>query len=159
LIHTLSVWFTSTQEKIIRTISRCETRENKMLTLKKCVHIAVAVVAMAGVSLFATAGAQAQDKFPDGPVIIQVPFAPGGGADRTFRLFAPYLSEELGVPVKVTNVAGGGGWVSWGQVTGQYSAYFLDAESGYEAHGDARIVQLPGVALLRSRPLAGSLGR
>ena len=91
-----------------------------MLTLKKCVHIAVAVVAMAGVSLFATAGAQAQDKFPDGPVIIQVPFAPGGGADRTFRLFAPYLSKELGVPVKVTNVAGGGGWVSWGQVTGQW---------------------------------------
>ena len=91
-----------------------------MLTLKKCVHIAVAAVAMAGLSLFATAGAQAQDKFPDSPVIIQVPFAPGGGADRTFRLFAPYLSKELGVPVKVTNVAGGGGWVSWGQVTGQW---------------------------------------
>ena len=91
-----------------------------MLTLKKCVHIAVAAVAMAGLSLFGATGAQAQDKFPDGPVIIQVPFAPGGGADRTFRLFAPYLSEELGVPVKVTNVAGGGGWVSWGQVTGQW---------------------------------------
>ena len=42
-----------------------------MLTLKKCVHIAVAVIAMAGLSLFATAGAQAQDKFPNGPVIIQ----------------------------------------------------------------------------------------
>ena len=91
-----------------------------MLTLKKCVHIAVAAVAMAGLSLFGATGTQAQDKFPDGPVIIQVPFAPGGGADRTFRLFAPYLSEELGVPVKVTNVAGGGGWVSWGQVTGQW---------------------------------------
>ena len=91
-----------------------------MLTLKKCVHIAVAAVAMAGLSLFSATGTQAQDKFPDGPVIIQVPFAPGGGADRTFRLFAPYLSEELGVPVKVTNVAGGGGWVSWGQVTGQW---------------------------------------
>jgi tripartite-type tricarboxylate transporter receptor subunit TctC len=75
---------------------------------------------MVGLSLFGTASAQAQDKFPNGPVIIQVPFAPGGGADRTFRLFAPYLSEELGVPVKVTNVAGGGGWVSWGQVTGQW---------------------------------------
>ena len=91
-----------------------------MLTLKKCVHIAVAAVAMAGLSLFGATGTQAQDKFPDGPVIIQVPFAPGGGADRTFRLFAPYLSKELGVPVKVTNVAGGGGWVSWGQVTGQW---------------------------------------
>ena len=91
-----------------------------MISLKKCALMAVAAIAMAGLSLFGTTGAQAQKKFPNGPVIIQVPFAPGGGADRTFRLFAPYLSKELGVPVKVTNVAGGGGWVSWGQVTGQW---------------------------------------
>lgn len=91
-----------------------------MLNFKKYVFTVVAAVAMAGMSLLGTTGAQAQEKFPNGPVIIQVPFSPGGGADRTFRLFAPYLSKELGVPVKVTNVAGGGGWVSWGQVTGQW---------------------------------------
>jgi len=91
-----------------------------MLNFKKYVFTVVAAIAVAGVSLLGAAGAQAQGKFPNGPVIIQVPFSPGGGADRTFRLFAPYLSEELGVPVKVTNVAGGGGWVSWGQVTGQW---------------------------------------
>jgi tripartite-type tricarboxylate transporter receptor subunit TctC len=74
---------------------------------------------LAGISalgLVAASPATGQDKFPNEPVILQVPFAPGGGADRTFRLFAPYLSKELGVPVKVTNVAGGGGWVSWSQV-------------------------------------------
>ena len=90
-----------------------------MITIKKYLCAAVAVIAVAGMSLLGSATAQAQKKFPNGPVIIQVPFSPGGGADRTFRLFAPYLSKELGVPVKVTNVAGGGGWVSWGQVTGQ----------------------------------------
>lgn len=87
-----------------------------MITIKKYVCAAVAAVAMAGLSLVGSTAVQAQDKFPNEPVVLQVPFAPGGGADRTFRLFAPYLSEELGVPVKVTNVAGGGGWVSWGQV-------------------------------------------
>lgn len=75
----------------------------------------LAGVAALGMAAIATPTI-AQDKFPNGPVVIQVPFAPGGGADRTFRLFAPYLGKELGVPVKVTNVAGGGGWVSWSQV-------------------------------------------
>jgi tripartite-type tricarboxylate transporter receptor subunit TctC len=91
-----------------------------MLSFKKCVFGAVAALALAGMGLFGGTGAQAQEKFPNGPVIIQVPFAPGGGADRTFRLFAPYLSKELGVPVKVTNVSGGGGWVSWGQVVNDW---------------------------------------
>ncbi|MGY8998845.1 MAG: tripartite tricarboxylate transporter substrate binding protein [Rhodospirillales bacterium] len=55
-------------------------------------------------------------KFPNKPVQVVVPFKPGGGADRTFRLFAPYLAKELGVPVNVTNIAGGGGWVAWAQM-------------------------------------------
>ena len=55
-------------------------------------------------------------KFPSKPVQIVVPFKPGGGADRTFRLFAPYLATELGVPVNVTNISGGGGWVAWSQM-------------------------------------------
>lgn len=80
------------------------------------------VVIMAVVStIFLFVGAMgnlaiAADKFPSGPVQIVVPFKPGGGADRTTRLFAPYLSKELGVPVNVINIAGGGGWVAWSQV-------------------------------------------
>ncbi|MFB0506637.1 MAG: Bug family tripartite tricarboxylate transporter substrate binding protein [Thermodesulfobacteriota bacterium] len=60
--------------------------------------------------------ATAADKFPNRPVQIVVPFKPGGGADRTTRLFAPYLSKELGVSVNVINIAGGGGWVAWSQM-------------------------------------------
>ncbi len=60
--------------------------------------------------------ATAADKFPSGPVQVVVPFKAGGGADRTMRLFAPYLSKELGVPVNVINIAGGGGWVAWSQM-------------------------------------------
>jgi|TARA_B110000444_G_scaffold254141_1_gene286141 tripartite-type tricarboxylate transporter receptor subunit TctC len=69
-------------------------------------------------TLFLSANSQSilAQKFPNKPVQIVVPFKPGGGADRTFRLFAPYLAKELGVPVNVTNIAGGGGWVAWAQM-------------------------------------------
>ena len=43
------------------------------------------------------------EKYPNGPVTMVVPWKPGGGTDRTARLFAPYLSKTLGVPVKVVN--------------------------------------------------------
>ena len=66
--------------------------------------------------LGATLESALAQKFPNKPVQIVVPFKPGGGADRTFRLFAPYLAKELGVPVNVTNIAGGGGWVAWAQM-------------------------------------------
>lgn len=89
-----------------------------MLSIRHDLIAAAAALILGGTMM--TAPALAQEKFPSKPVIIQVPFAPGGGADRTFRLFAPYLSEELGVPVKVTNVAGGGGWVSWSQVANEW---------------------------------------
>ncbi len=91
-----------------------------MIQLRKMLVTAFAGLAAAGFMLPGSAAAQCEN-FPSDAVVIQVPFAPGGGADRTFRLFAPYLSEELGVPVQVTNVAGGGGWVSWGQVTGEWT--------------------------------------
>ena len=58
----------------------------------------------------------AADKFPERPVQLIVPFEAGGGSDLTFRLFAPHLQKELGVPVNVINVAGGGGWVAWQQM-------------------------------------------
>ena len=69
----------------------------------------------AAVALAGTA-AIGQDKYPSKPVSLVVPFKPGGGADRTMRLFAPYLGKELGVPVTVVNIAGGGGWVAWSQM-------------------------------------------
>lgn len=69
-----------------------------------------AVIALSGTT------AVAQGKYPSKPVQLVVPFKPGGGADRTMRLFAPYLGKELGVPVNVVNIAGGGGWVAWTQM-------------------------------------------
>lgn len=54
--------------------------------------------------------------FPNKPVTIMVPFSPGGGADQSMRLMAPFLSEELGQPVSIENIDGGGGWLGWSEM-------------------------------------------
>lgn len=65
--------------------------------------LVLAGVAIAGLPVDAAAAA-----WPDKPVTIVVPAAPGGSNDRAARLMARFLSAELGQPVTVVNRPGGG---------------------------------------------------
>jgi len=52
-----------------------------------------------------------QERYPARPVKVVVPFAPGGNADATARIFTEALSKQLGQPFVVENKAGAGGMI------------------------------------------------
>lgn len=64
----------------------------------------------AGIAVAAPlAGTSFAQAFPSRPITLVVPYAAGGNADLTARLFADALSKSIGQSVVVDNKAGGGG--------------------------------------------------
>lgn len=76
-----------------------------MRALKALAGLATALV------LSGPAAAQTADKFPDKPVKIMAPYAPGGNIDVTARIVADKLKDVLGVTVLVENKAGASGMI------------------------------------------------
>jgi len=54
------------------------------------------------------AATRAQSNFPERPITVIIPFAPGGSPDIAARLMAPRMAELLGRPVNVDNRPGAG---------------------------------------------------
>ena len=65
--------------------------------------------ALVSISFVLVSGAAFAQKFPEKPVKIVVPFAPGGGADMLARTLTTGLAEMWGQPVVVENRAGASG--------------------------------------------------
>ena len=78
------------------------TRFNKRITMN--------LVAACALSICATGSLYAQN-YPNKPIQLVVPFAPGGTTDIVARVIAEPLSKALGQQVVVINKAGGGGVV------------------------------------------------
>ena len=70
------------------------------------------LAAIAGASLaLATAPAAAQSNYPNRPINMIVPLAPGGSTDALGRIMAQAMSKNLGQPVVVENVSGAAGTI------------------------------------------------
>jgi len=101
-----------------------------LINLVRCAVAAVALALLA-------AGVQAQSKYPNRPIRLLTPFAPGGGSDLLARLIGVPLTEVLGQPIIVDNRPGGGGTLGAGIAAhAAHDGYTLIVVSGsYGANG------------------------
>ncbi len=76
--------------------------------LAKATSMALSIAAVTALS---ASPALAQGAFPNRPVTLVVPFAPGGGTDTGARLVAQKLSLKWGQPVVVDNKGGAAGMI------------------------------------------------
>jgi tripartite-type tricarboxylate transporter receptor subunit TctC len=64
----------------------------------------------------AAPAALAQSKFPNRPIRMLIPFAPGGGVDVVARIVGQKLGEQIGQPILVESKPGAGGAIATGEL-------------------------------------------
>jgi tripartite-type tricarboxylate transporter receptor subunit TctC len=77
---------------------------------KSALAASTAIILGCGLILTAAGSAGAAD-YPDHPIIMVVPLAPGGSTDTLGRIMAQAMSKTLGQPVIVENTAGAAGTI------------------------------------------------
>jgi tripartite-type tricarboxylate transporter receptor subunit TctC len=95
--------------------------------------------------LAAATPAVAQEAWPERPIHLIVPSAPGGAADTSARVVADRLGSVLGQPVVVENRSGGGGTVAG-------AAVVQARPDGYTVLIDSTVSQIVNPMIMRGMP-------
>jgi len=113
-------------------------------------------------ALALTASTLAGAEYPDKPIRIIVPYAPGGGADILARLVGQKLSERVKQPVVVENQGGGSNTIGMGTVKrsepdgytlGLATPVFVMAPLGMKAKPYDPVADFTPVAMIGFTPL------
>ena len=72
-----------------------------------------AVLTVLGALMLSLSSPALAEKYPTKPIVLIVPYSPGGGTDVAARVIAKYVEPYLGQPIVVENKAGAGGQVGW----------------------------------------------
>ena len=117
---------------------------------QKCPRIRAAIA----VTLLTIAPGLAQDKYPDKPVTLVVPFAAGGPSDAIARLVGQSMSTTLGQQIVIENIAGAGGTIAAGRVAkAPADGYTLMIHHLALATGDALYPSKPYQTLTAFEPI------
>lgn len=110
-------------------------------------RLATAIAGLAVVMGIGSAQAQAPGDWPERPIRVLVPFAPGGVTDSIGRLSAEWLSKSLGQPVLVENRSGANGAIA-------AEAVARSAPDGYTLFtaSASQMVMLPALTRLNFNP-------
>jgi tripartite-type tricarboxylate transporter receptor subunit TctC len=73
-------------------------------------HVAVSLI-VAGVAQWGASAALAEEKYPDRPIRLIVPFSPGGQTDNVSRRIGDAISPILGQQIVIDNRAGAAGTI------------------------------------------------
>lgn len=126
---------------------------------RRFLHSLLQSTGFAAAILLGTAPSPSQAQaYPDRPITLVVPFAPGGGTDSIARELGRLLQEKLGQPVVVDNRGGAGGSIGAGSVArAEPDGYTLllatstfvthsatDKQVPYDIHADFTPVALLG---------------
>lgn len=122
-----------------------------VFSLKKAVVGLSALLVLSGGQFLCAEGAKDNSKsaakpsaataYPTKAIQVVIPVGAGGDTDVNARLFGKYLEKELGQPVIIVNVSGGGGTIGMKRV-------LESAPDGYTAlfyHGEAMIPKIAGL--------------
>jgi tripartite-type tricarboxylate transporter receptor subunit TctC len=115
----------------------------------------LAVSAVAGLMVFSEP-ADAQRAYPERPIRLVVPFAPGGNTDIMGRRYAAKMAGPLGQHMVVENRAGGGGTVGAAEVArGKPDGYtLLVATSSSHAINPTAMPDIPYDAIKDFTPIS-----